>query len=138
MLSRRRNRRYSDVRIDMTPMVDVMMLLVIFFMMSTVFVINNPGFAVQLPQAAAEKQRQESMTVMIGKNGQLALGGQPVDRHVLLARLKESAGQNTVITIQADQDVRHGQVVEVMDGIRRAGIGKMVIAVDDAGGYGHE
>ncbi len=115
----------------MTPMVDIMMLLVIFFMMTTAFVTVYPGFSVNLPQASAEKQLEKQVYVMIDRTGHVAVNGQSVDKEDLAAMIL-SMGKTTV-SIQADREVRHGQVVEIMDKLRQAGIAKMTIAVEEKG-----
>lgn len=123
----------TGVHLDMTPMVDVMMLLVIFFMMSTTFIIANPGLPVNLPKVSAAADQQDNIVVIIDKDGRLAVG----DRAVLLAELRPmltaAAAKQPVVYLKADKDVRHGTVVEVMDEIRKAGIAKMSVAVDNKG-----
>jgi len=126
----RRNRRRIAVNIDMTPMVDVMMLLVIFFMMSTAIVVVYPGFTVNLPHASAGRQQNEQVVVMIASDGRIAVDGQSVDLPELAARLKTTDSARTVVSIEADKEVRHGRVVEVMEAVQQAGVTKMAIAVE--------
>ena len=124
-----RNRKKITANIDMTPMVDVMMLLVIFFMMSTAFVVVYPGFTVKLPQASAERQQSEQLVVMISRDGRVAVDGQAVDLPQLAVLLKDSAADR-LVCIEADKAVSHGRVVEVMEALRQAGVTKMAIAVE--------
>ncbi|WP_110953991.1 ExbD/TolR family protein [Anaerosinus massiliensis] len=131
MFSRSKCKRKIGIHVDMTPMVDIMMLLVIFFMMTTAFVTVYPGFSVNLPQASAEKQLEKQVYVMIDRTGHVAVNGQSVDKEDLAAMIL-SMGKTTV-SIQADREVRHGQVVEIMDKLRQAGIAKMTIAVEEKG-----
>lgn len=130
----RRRRTDTSVHLDMTPMVDVMMLLVIFFMMSTTFILTHPGFAINLPKAAAaSEQPPESIIVMISKDAQLAVGDKNVSLEELKPLLAAAAGKQPIVYIKADKDVRHGIVVEVMDEIRKTGIVKMSLAVEAKG-----
>lgn len=124
-------RQPVGVHVDMTPMVDVMMLLVIFFMMTTAFVTVYPGFAVNLPQASAEKQAAKQTVILIAKDGRIAVDGQPAAREQL-GSLVKSAGKTTV-SIQADKEASHGRVVEVMDELHKAGITKLAIAIEEKG-----
>ena len=130
MVAFRRNRRKMAVNVDMTPMVDVMMLLVIFFMMSTAFVVVYPGFNVNLPQASAGRQQNEQIVAMVARDGRIAVDGQAVTLSELTAMLQTVDPARTLVSIQADKDVRHGRVVEVMEAIRQAGVTKMAIAVE--------
>ncbi|SCM81178.1 ExbD/TolR family protein [Sporomusa sphaeroides] len=131
MLPRKVNKRQIGVHIDMTPMVDVMMLLVIFFMMTTAFVTVYPGFTINLPQAAAKSQETQHITVLIAQDGRIAVDGRPVAKGELTALL--TGAKNAAVSIQADKEVSHGQVVEVMDEIQRAGVAKIAIAVREKG-----
>ncbi|HWR41113.1 MAG TPA: biopolymer transporter ExbD [Patescibacteria group bacterium] len=126
--------RQASVHIDMTPMVDVMMLLVIFFMMSTVFIVDDMGLAINLPEAAAAKPALAAVTVAVDKEGRMAVDGQVVTKPELVEKLSAmSVGKTAVVSIKADKEARHGQVVEAMDLIRKAGIVKISIAVEDGG-----
>ena len=129
-MSLRKSGRSIGVHIDMTPMVDVMMLLVIFFMMSTTFILTNPGLEVNLPKAAAASNQPDNIVVAIGKDGQIAVGDRIVSSlEELRSLLVSVAGKQPVVYVKADDEVRHGRVVEVMDEIRKTGIAKMSIAV---------
>lgn len=118
----------------MTPMVDVMMLLVIFFMMSTTFLIVNPGFSVTLPQAsAAQDQSQQKIIILINRNGEIALNGQVITLEQLATSVASQAQQQPTAYIKADKDVSHGRVIEVMDTVRKAGVPKLSVAVETKG-----
>lgn len=133
MRARRRDGRPGGVHVDMTPMVDIMMLLIIFFIMSTTFIVHA-GFNVNLPSAAAEKQRREQIDVIINREGEVAVNGQTVAKPEIPAALARSgADPSTVVVVRADKAVSHGQVVDVMDGIRKAGFAKISIAVEPKG-----
>jgi biopolymer transport protein ExbD len=132
-LPAKERRRQIGVHIDMTPMVDVMMLLVIFFMMSTAFVAVYPGFAVNLPQASAGRQHEEQIIVMIARDGQIAIDGQAVKKEEIAPSVRAAGGGVASVSIRADKEVNHGRVVEVMDEIRKAGVTKMAIAIEPKG-----
>ena len=126
--------RSPSVHIDMTPMVDVMMLLVIFFMMSTVFITEDLGLTIQLPGASGAKSTVSAVTVLLDKDGRVAVDGQIVSKQDLSGRIAGIAsGGAATVTVKADKAVSHGQVVEVMDLLRKAGVVKLSIAVSEAG-----
>ncbi|MDT8899762.1 ExbD/TolR family protein [Anaeroselena agilis] len=125
---RTKGRRKIGVHIDMTPMVDIMMLLVIFFMMSTAFVVVYPGFSVSLPQADANKQPVGHVAVLVTRDGRIAVDGRPVAKAGLTSLLRSLGDAKTIVSVQADKEASHGRVVEVMDEIRKAGITKISIA----------
>ena len=75
----RRTASHVPIHVDMTPMVDVMMLLLIFFMMSTTFLVTHPGFNIVPPQAnSGTPQPPEHITVLVNRDGNLAIGDRPV------------------------------------------------------------
>lgn len=132
-----RNRRISShesVHVDMTPMVDVMMLLLIFFMMSTTFLVAHPGFNITPPQATSgTPQPPEHITVLVNRDGQLAMGNKVISITDLTATVATKAHNSPLIFIKADKHSQHGKVVEVIDAVKRAGAGKISLAVDPMG-----
>lgn len=127
----RANRPHASIHIDMTPMVDVMMLLLIFFMMSTTFLVAHPGFNIQPPQAASgTPQQPEHITVMVNRDGKIALGDRQVSLGELASAVALKVATHPLVFIKADKDTQHGKVVEVIDTVKRAGAAKISIAVE--------
>lgn len=130
----RRSSAQSSVHVDMTPMVDVMMLLLIFFMMSTTFIVAQPGFNIIPPQAnSGTVQPPEHMTVLVNRDGNIALGEKPVSVAELATAVAAKSHTGPLIFIKADKDARHGRIVEVMDAVKRAGAAKIAVAVEPKG-----
>ena len=112
-------------------MVDVVFLLIIFFMVSTTFITLESGLPVDLPQAAsAQAQSTEVPTVSITSEQAIFLGGSQVAESELVQVLRaqlEASGQGAVV-LRADQAVPHCVAVRVMDLIKQAGAQRVQIA----------
>ncbi|MBP2643392.1 MAG: exbD 3 [Firmicutes bacterium] len=132
-MARRLGERTVGVRVDMTPMVDVMMLLVIFFMMTTAFVTVYPGFDINLPQASMESREKKQMDVVVAKDGRIAVDGLQVDKGELSSRLCANGSPPDSVCVRADKEATHGMVVAIMDEIHKAGVTKLAIAVEERG-----
>ena len=122
--------------IDMTPVVDTIFNLLIFFALSMNF-LANPGMTVDLPDASAPQVAREDGDIRIGitPEGGIRLDGAPVTLEVLRIRLQEMARQRRTggqrgdpqVLIRADRHVPHGLVVAVMDAARSAGLTRLAI-----------
>ncbi len=125
----RRNR--TGLGLDLTPMVDVVFLLVIFFMVSTTFITLESGLPVDLPQAqSAQAQSSELPTVTINQDDQIFVGGSQVAEAELVGVLREvlASSVSDTVVLRADQSVRYGLPVRVMDLIKQAGAQRVAIA----------
>jgi len=125
---------FSDINI--TPLTDIFLVLLIIFMVTTTFIAEaggqNGGIKVQLPrggQADAVKEVHDLAVAVLG-DGRVVVGGKVVDEEQLKAVLARTHGENadTLVLIQADEGVAHGRVVGVMDLARRAGLARLAIA----------
>ena len=131
MTFRRNDRGRASPILDLTPMVDVVFLLIIFFMVSTTFITLETGLPVDLPQATtAEAQSQGLPTVTVDAEGTIYLGGPQVSEEALVPALEALLQErNTgVVILRADQAVSHGTTVRIMDAIKRAGAERVAIA----------
>jgi len=118
--------------LDVTPLIDVVLQLVIFFMLTTTFSLYQ-GINVNLPKVVkAEEHQEKDLVVTITKENRVYLN----DREVTVEELAETvkplfvASQPRVVVIRADQEVKHGKVVEVMDIVKGAGAEKLAIATE--------
>lgn len=124
-------RRRDDVELDMTPLIDVVFLLLIFFMLSTSLSVS-PGIKVDLPKSSAEQVRKKKITlrVAIEASGRMYLEGKKLSlddlRKKFAAVGKKSS--DALVVIEADRKVYHGLVVKVMDAAKTAGLNKLAIA----------
>lgn len=124
--------RREDVRVDLTPLIDIIFQLVLFFMVSTTF-ISAPGIQVDLPRSSAQTylQEQDDVNIWLTRDGEVYVNDQAVDWSGLDARLSNAAADpETLVIIKADQGVLHGRVVRVMDLARNKGLTRLAIATD--------
>jgi len=123
----------EEPRIDLTPMVDVVFLLLIFFMISTTFV-ESPGISIKLPEASSQTIDREpkEIKIYLSREGDIYHRDQKISLDgfkALLAEYQSNAEQTTVLLL-ADQESRHGKVVTLMDLARDAGFVKLAIATE--------
>ncbi|MEX2501613.1 MAG: biopolymer transporter ExbD [Trueperaceae bacterium] len=131
MPGRRTRRARLAPILDLTPMVDVVFLLIIFFMVSTTFITLESGLPVDLPQAqSAQAQAEGTPTVTIDAGQRIYLAGTEVDEASLVPMLEALLAERgtDVVVLRADQSVPHGLTVRIMDAIRRAGAQRVAIA----------
>ena len=125
--------RRPDPMIDVTPMIDVVFQLLLFFVVSTTFV-ESPGFEVDLPRSSAQTVLDDStdIDIWMTTDGSVYLDKQPVSASQLRAELRRrgQADPNTLVVIKADTGVSHGRVVAVMDQARANGLTRLAIATD--------
>jgi biopolymer transport protein ExbD len=125
-------RTLKKARIEIIPMIDTIFFLLVFFMISTLAMAHYRGLPVNLPKAASGSQAPaESITITLTKDGHLFLNKEKVARERLLQSLRQHVEKNPelLVIINADHGVQHGEVVEIMDEARQAGVAKLSIAV---------
>ena len=120
-----------DAHLDITPIVDTVFNLLIFFALSLNFIVT-PGIKVNLPESSTEEivREKEEIVIVIKQGNEIFINNSSVSIEQLFLILNESAQRNreTLIIIQADQEVSHGRVVKVMDTAKRAGLTRLAIA----------
>ncbi|MFZ5654147.1 MAG: ExbD/TolR family protein [Pseudomonadota bacterium] len=141
-MSVRRRRRGRVAEINITPLIDVVFLLLIFFMVATTFT-KESRLQIRLPTADAERGEvpPESIEITIDRDGAYALNGVALinrQRDTLVRGLRElSAGNPDIpVTIAADARTAHQAVVTAMEAVGKAGFSQLNIAsqLPDGGG----
>lgn len=124
-----RERKRVRLGLEIAPLVDVIFLLLIFFLLSSPFVFQ-PGIRVRLPEATTEDVQPRNIFITITKDGVLYLNGEITDIETLPSQLKGLILENgeRFVIIKADKDTRHERVVEVLDVSKMVGIEKLGIA----------
>ena len=114
--------------INVTPLVDVMLVLLIIFMVTAPMLAT--GIKVNLPSArtAQPLENKEPVVVAVAKDGAVSVGKDPVSRDELAARVKAKLGDsNGVVQLRGDRDAPYGDVVSVMDDLAASGISRIAI-----------
>lgn len=126
----RKVRVEEDATIDMTPMLDIVFIMLIFFIVTTVFV-KEAGVDVNKPNGSlAVMPKNANIFIAVTEDGKVWIDKREVDVDLVRANLERLMAEqpSDVIIIQADKEAEHGLVVEVMDQIKMAGIDRISIA----------
>ena len=124
-----KNSEKKRSRINVTPLIDVLFILLIFFMVSSSF-IEQPGMKLELPAIKSkESVRVENLVMTISKDGSLRLGEKPVEMGNLSAAIRDMIPniEEKTLVLKADKDAAHGLIVQIMDIAKRSGLQKIVI-----------
>ena len=131
-MRRRQDRRKSESEVNLTPMLDVVFIMLIFFIVTASFV-KEAGIDVSLPPAAtAERKERGNILVAITENDQIWIDRRQVDPRALRANIERLHAENPQgsVVIQADKASKNGLLVQVMDAARMAGVKNVSLAAD--------
>jgi biopolymer transport protein ExbD len=118
-------------QINIVPMIDVIFAILTFFIVSTLYLTRSDGLPVNLPSAStAKSQPSTKITVTIQPDGEIALNRKPIKLETLEGAVRSLVEPNAepLVIVNADEKVAHGQVVSVMDRLRRIKGAKLAIA----------
>ncbi|SDP09148.1 protein TolR [Desulforhopalus singaporensis] len=123
---RRGNKRLVS-EINVTPLVDVMLVLLIIFMVTAPMM--TQGLNVDLPETTAKSLRQEQkpLVITVSKDGGISIGSIPMVKALLLEELKKNyaANKDQPVYLRADRNVPYGDVVQIMAAIKQVGFDKI-------------
>ena len=126
----RRREAEEDQGVDITPLIDIVFIMLIFFIVTASFV-KESGVEIDRPKAdTAVMQSQGTILIGITAEDEVWINYHPVDVrsvHAHVMRLQAENPQGGVV-IQADRDSRNDMLVQVMDQIRQAGVEKIALA----------
>ena len=128
----RKNRRgsYEETEINITPMMDVVFILLIFFIVTASFV-KEAGIDVAKPNAqTAEQKERANILIAIDKNNQVWINRRRIDVRAVTANVQRLLAENpqSSVVIQADEKSENGTFVKVMDNTKLAGVDNIAIA----------
>jgi biopolymer transport protein ExbD len=131
-MRRKRSRSDEETEINLTPMLDVTFIMLIFFIVTASFV-KEAGIDVSRPPAAtAERKERGNILVAITENDQIWMDRRQVDPRALRANIERLHAENPQgsVVIQADKASKNGLLVQVMDAARLAGVQSVALAAD--------
>jgi biopolymer transport protein ExbD len=117
-------------RVEVIPMIDIMMFLLVFFVIITLKMIMGSGIPMDIPGSATTQQIQSStITVGVSKSGEIVIDGNTVSEAQLKERLVGLKKDKPVdVVLAGDKDVSLQMLLKVMDAVRGAGINSVGIA----------
>jgi len=131
-MRRRRAREKDESEVNLTPMLDVVFIMLIFFIVTASFV-KEAGIDVTRPPAAtAERKERGNILIAITANDQIWVDRRQVDARSLRANIERLHAENPQgsVVIQADKDSKNGLLVLVMDSARLAGVKSVSLAAE--------
>ena len=131
-MRRRQDRRKSESEVNLTPMLDVVFIMLIFFIVTASFV-KEAGIDISRPGAAtAVRKERGNILIAISANDQIWMNRRQVDPRALRANIERAHAENPqgAVIIQADKAAKTGLLVQVMDAARSAGVKNVSLAAD--------
>ena len=129
----RDRRSFAKPEVMIIPMIDIMFFLLVFFMLSTLYMVNLKTVDVNMPKAEhAETQMNVTYLVTIKQDGSLWLEDRAVDEKTLLAGARAESKRNAKfsVVVRADQNIDYGMVIGLLDKFKGAGITRFGLAAD--------
>ncbi len=126
----------SDINI--TPFVDIILVVLIIFMVTATKIVES-SIKVNLPDAATgEATESTSLGLTLTTDGDLLLDGEPIDKEGLQTKIRQARSKtdDIVCLIAADKDVSHGRVVWLIDLVKSEGVAKFALNIDKANSVG--
>lgn len=122
----------GTVVLELTPLVDIVFLLLIFFLLTATYV-KNPNLDIDLPEASLNQtaSQKKDLDIAIREDGELRYDNQNVSMGQLegILRAEFATDNESIVVVRADKGSRHGKVVEVMDLAKKIGFKKLAIAI---------
>ena len=132
----RRHATKDEPEINITPMLDIVFIMLIFFIVTTSF-IRETGVEVEKPTAlTAEPRPQGNVLIAIRDNDEIWMNKQQIEIHQVRPEVERARAENpeSAVVLIADRGARTGMLVEVMDHVQAAGINRISISAEPEGG----
>lgn len=128
-------RQEEQPKLMIIPMIDIIFFLLVFFMMNSLYMVQQPSIPVSLPfGSAGSVDSNKSIVVTIKAGGNVFVGNDGVQMQEVAPVVKEKqmGKTDTVVILKADKYAEHGKVIEVLDSLKLAGIRQVGMATDTA------
>lgn len=117
------------------PMIDIIFFLLVFFMMSTLYMVEQRTLPVNLPQATtAQSDLSKNVTITIARDGTVYIDQEQIPPELFKARIQAqlSRKSDTAFVLRADKQAEYGSVVMVLDEFKALGVKKVAVATEQA------
>lgn len=125
-----RARKARGGSVDITALVDLVFLLIIFFLLSTTFIVS-PGIRIDLPEASSQRIQKErkEITLSVDESGFVYFNKDQVGPDALASRLAATAEEDpdTTVVIKGDRNTKFGGVVDLLDRVKKSGLHRIAI-----------
>ena len=134
-MKRRNFRENNQPLVMIIPMIDIMLFLLVFFMLSTIYMIQTNNFQVNLPQTEnqqSQKTEKNLIKITVMANGEIIFEDEKVQKTQLAKKISEtlSADNETVFILFGDKLTRYEQVANVLEIMKKSGIKNISIATE--------
>ncbi len=122
----------EESQVDLTPLIDVVFIMLIFFIVTATFV-KETGIDVNRPDApTAEVKKKANILIAIDSNNNIWLDRRKIDIRSVIPNIKRLRSENPQgsVVIQADEESKNKVLVEVMDAARQAGVANIALAAE--------
>ena len=132
MAARLAQKEKDEATVDMTPMLDIVFIMLIFFIVTATFVKQSGLEVIRPPAETAEDQRRVSILIAVGDGGEVWMDNKEVDVRAVRAGVEKLLAENPLgsVVIQADTKSKAGILMQVMDQVRQAGAPGTAIATE--------
>jgi biopolymer transport protein ExbD len=123
---------YEITSINVTPLVDIMLVLLVIFMVTTTYIVKE-AIKVELPRAAnSAETTAHTLQIMITRDGTAYLDGAAVTEELLARKIREALQRKEDLqaVVAADKEARHGAVVHVLDLLTTLGVSRFAIQIE--------
>lgn len=123
----------EEPKLMIIPMIDIIFFLLVFFMISTMTMVQQNTFKVGLPQASSPQlDMNQHVNITVMADGNIAFNKESLDKEQLIRRVQIELQRNPdlQVILNGDKDVNYGFVIETFDALKQAGVKKLSIAVE--------
>jgi len=114
------------------PMIDIMLFLLIFFMLSTIYMVQTNNFEINLPQTTTEQvqEKKSANSITVLANGEILFEDEKISRQQLAEKVREILSDDTIFILYGDKLTRYEQIVNVLEILKKSGVKNISIATE--------
>ena len=123
----------SQPKIMIIPMIDIIFFLLVFFMMSTLYMVEQRTLPINLPQAsAAQSDMAKNVAITVAKDGAIYVDQEQIPAELFKARIQAQLARqtDTAFILRADKQAEYGRVVMILDELKAVGVKKVAVATE--------